>query len=77
MKKGIILGLLIAAAAFAAGAYVGRSTKQDMTISSSTAGASYSGGFKAEGGNAAKPDGAITSVAGPPPTNIVVVKDGE
>src|SRR5687768_13026716 len=77
MKKGIILGLLIAAAAFGAGAYFGRSTKQDMTISSSTAGASYSGGFKAEGGNAAKPDGAITSVAGPPPTNIVVVKDGE
>ena len=77
MKKGIIVGLLVAAVAFGAGAYFGRSTKQNVTISSSTTGASYSGGFKAEGGDAAKPGGAITSVAGPPPTNVVVVKDGE
>ena len=49
MKKGLILGLLAAALAFGAGAYLGRSSKQDLMISSSTAGASYSGGFKAEG----------------------------
>ena len=48
MKKGLILGLLAALLAFGAGAYLGRSTKQDLMISSSTSGASYSGGFKAE-----------------------------
>ena len=40
MKKGLILGLLVAVLAFGAGAYFGRSSKQDLTISSSTAGAS-------------------------------------
>ena len=48
MKKRIFLGLLVAALAFGAGAFFGRSTKQDVVISSSTAGASYSGGFKAK-----------------------------
>jgi parallel beta-helix repeat protein len=79
MKKGLILGLLAAALAFGAGAYLGRSSRQDLMISSSTAGASYSGGFKAEGEGtgAATAAGAIRSVAGPAPTNIVIVKDGE
>ena len=79
MKKGLILGLLAAALAFGAGAYLGRSSKQDVMISSSTAGASYSGGFKSEGegAGAATATGAIRSVAGPAPTNVVVVKDGE
>ena len=79
MKKGLILGLLAAALAFGAGTYLGRSSKQDLMISSSTAGASYSGGFKAEGesAGAATAAAAIRSVAGPAPTNIVVVKDGE
>ena len=74
MKKRIFLGLLAAALVFGAGAFIGRSTKHDVVISSSTAGASYSGGFKA---SASKSAGAIRSVAGPAPTNIVVVKDGE
>jgi parallel beta-helix repeat protein len=77
MKKGIVVGLIVAALAFGAGAYFGRSSKQDLRISSSTAGASYSGGFKADGDAAAKPVGVITSVAGPAPTNVVVVKNGE
>src|SRR5688572_16406828 len=76
MTKGLILGLLAAVLAFGAGTYFGRSSKQDLMISSSTAGASYSGGFKAEGGSAGAA-GVIRSVAGPAPTNIVVVKDGE
>ena len=68
--------------AFGAGAYFGRSTKQDVVISSSTSGASYGGGFKAEGeaaggSKAAAATGRIKSVAGPAPTNVVVVKDGE
>jgi len=48
MKKRIILGLLAAALLFGAGTFFGRSSKQDLLISSSTAGASYGGGFKAE-----------------------------
>ncbi len=74
MKKGVILGLLMAALAFGAGMYFGRGSKQDLKISSSTAGAAYSGGFKAEGAAASA---AIRSVAGPAPANVVVVKDGE
>jgi parallel beta-helix repeat protein len=78
--KRMVVGLLVLAVAFGAGTLLGRNTKQDVMISSSTAGASYSGGFKAEGegGNAAKAAAApIRSVAGPAPTNVVVVKDGE
>ena len=67
MKKGLIVGLLVAALAFGAGMLFGRSGKQEVTISSSTQGASYSGGFKAEG-DAAKPGAVISSVAGPAPT---------
>ena len=73
MKKRLFLGLLAALLVFGAGAYFGRSSKQDMVISSSTAGASYSGGFK---GNEKSAE-AIRSVAGPAPTNVVVVKDGK
>ena len=77
MKKGLILGLFVALLAFGAGLFLGRSGKQDLKISSSTDGASYSGGFKAQGDAASKPEGVIHSVAGPAPTNVVVVKDGE
>ena len=76
MKKGLIVGLLVAAVSFGAGTYFGRGSKQDLTISSSTQGASYSGGFKPEG-VATTPGAAIRSVAGPAPANVVVVKDGE
>lgn len=74
MKKGLIVGALVAAAAFGVGAWFGRSTQQDIVISSPSSGTSYSGGFKGEGASAA---GASESVAGPPPTNVVIVKDGE
>src|SRR5690349_16921318 len=74
MKKKIFLGLLGVLLVFVAGAFYGRVSKQDVVISSSTGGASYAGGFKS---GAAAPAGGIRSVAGPAPTNVVVVKDGE
>jgi parallel beta-helix repeat protein len=77
MKKRFLLGLLVAVLAFGTGTYFGRSNRQDLMISSSTAGASYSGGFKASAGAAAKPEGVIRSVAGAAPANAVVVKNGE
>ena len=58
MKK-LILGLLAVVLAFGAGSYFGRSGKQDLMISSSTGGASYSGGFKAPEDGSAKPEGVI------------------
>jgi parallel beta-helix repeat protein len=80
MKQRLFLGLLVAALAFGAGTYFGRGSQRDLVISSSTAGASYSGGlFKADGAGAAaaKTEGVIRSVAGPAPANVVVVKNGE
>ncbi len=82
MKKGWLLVLLAAAAAFGAGAYFGRSSKSAMVITSTSDGASYPGGFKASLGQAATAgsDAApqtIVSVAGPEPKGLVVVKDGE
>src|SRR5215831_6659384 len=74
MLKKIFLGLLAVAVVFGAGAFIGRSTKHDMVISSSTAGASYTGGFKS---GATGAEGAIRSVAGPTPTNVIVVKEGQ
>lgn len=81
MKKALLLGLA-AVSVFAVGAIVGRASKQDVVISSSSSGASYGGGFKAEGEaaeavRAASAAGTIRSVAGPAPTNVVVVQDGE
>jgi parallel beta-helix repeat protein len=75
VKKKIFLGLLAVALLFGAGMFYGRVSKHDMVISSTTAGASYSGGFKTDG--AAQPAGGIRSVAGPTPTKLVVVKDGQ
>ncbi len=75
MKKKIFLGLLAALLVFGAGAILGRITKKDVVISSSSGGASYGGGFKSEG--AEIPAGGIHTVAGPAPANIVVVKEGE
>src|SRR5262245_49998523 len=72
MKKGLI-AFAVALLLFGAGAYLGRSSKQNVMITSSTAGASYSGGFKADGAGAT----VIRSVAGPAPENVVVVKNGE
>lgn len=72
MKRKLGLGLLLVAV-FGAGAFVGRAGQRDMVISSSTAGASYSGGFQ----GADKSSTTLRSVAGPTPTNLVVVRDGQ
>ncbi len=78
MNKGWIVALVAALAAFGAGAYLGRASKSAMVITSGSGGASYGGGFKATAEQArAGAGGAITSVAGPPPTNTVVVRPGE
>ena len=77
MRKSIV-ALLVAAVAFGAGAWLGRATKQDMVVTSSSSGATYGGGFKAgDDSAAAKAAGVIRSVAGPAPSNVVVVRDGE
>jgi parallel beta-helix repeat protein len=81
MKKGLILALC-ALLAVGAGVYLGRATKPDRVVSSASSGASYGGGFRAEGVaadavRAATSSGTIKSVAGPAPTNVVIVKDGE
>lgn len=75
MKKKIFLGLLATALVLGAGVFIGRSTQPAMVISSSAAsGPSYSGGFKTD---ALAPAGGIHTVAGPAPTNVVVVKEGQ
>jgi parallel beta-helix repeat protein len=79
MKKGLLLAILAAIAAFAGGAWVGRASKSAMVITSSGGGASYGGGSQAgagAGGATARP-GVIRSVAGPEPATVVVVKPGE
>ena len=73
MKKKFMLSLLAALLLLGAGAILGRMSKRDMVISSTTAGASYSGGFQGVGATA----GAIRTVAGPTPTRILVVKNGD
>ena len=82
MNKGLVVGLVAVAVAFGAGAYLGRASKSDMVITSSTTGASYGGGFRAEGdaatsAAAATAKGSIKSVAGPATDKVLVVKDGE
>src|SRR5689334_7341421 len=74
MMKKLVLSLLGLVILLAVGAWIGRLSKRDMVISSSTAGASYSGGFQS---GADKSAGAIRSVAGPTPTHVVIVKDGQ
>jgi parallel beta-helix repeat protein len=77
MKKGLLLAIVAAVAAFAGGSWYGRATKSAMVITSSSSGASYGGGLKADGADAAAKSGAIRSVAGPEPKTVVVVKAGE
>ena len=50
----ILLGVVVLAAAVAGGAYLGRASKTDVVITSTSGGAQYSGGFKAEGAAAEK-----------------------
>jgi len=82
MKKGIVIGLLLAAAGFGAGMFYAGTSKPAMVISSSTAGANYAGGFQASGEQAeaitaAVSSGSIKAVAGAPGTAELVVNDGE
>jgi parallel beta-helix repeat protein len=78
----IVLGLAAATAAFAGGAYLGRASKSDLVITSSSAGVGYAGGFHADETTAgqvkASADaGTLKAVAGPATDKAVVVKDGE
>ena len=78
----ILLGVVVVAAAAAGGAYLGRASKTDVVITSTSGGAQYSGGFKAEGAaaeqvKAAAAAGSIENVAGPPTDKVAVVRDGE
>jgi len=80
--KGWLLVPLAALVAFGAGSHYGRASQSAMVITSGSGGASYSGGFKAPVEQAATAGtGAIartiTSVAGPEPKQVVVVKPGE
>ncbi len=79
MKKGLLLGVVAAAIAFAGGAYFGRASKSAMVITAAGPGAGYGGGFRAAGEQAAPATatGAIRSVAGPATDKVIVVQDGE
>ena len=83
MKKGLVLAIVVAIAAFAGGTWYGRSSKSAMVITSGSGGASYGGGFKADGDaatgqqQAPAPVAVIRSVAGPAPGAVAVVKPGE
>ena len=84
MSKTIkgLLAMAAVLAAFAGGAYFGRASKSKVVITSTSAGAAYSGGFRAEGASAEKVKAAVTAgsiraVAGAPTDKVVVVKDGE
>ena len=46
--KGLLVAVAVVAA-FAGGAYFGRASKSNVVITSTTGGAQYSGGFRAEG----------------------------
>jgi pectin methylesterase-like acyl-CoA thioesterase len=79
MKAGKIIGLVLILAAFAAGLVIGknRSGASLPAVTSSSGGATYSGGFAAKD-NALSLSGNGKSVAGPPKSDaVVVVKDGE
>lgn len=78
MKAGKIIGLVLVLAAFAVGLTVGkRGVDSAPVMTSSSGGASFSGGAQAENGYLSL-SGNSHSVAGPPMTDIVVVvNDGE
>ena len=80
MNKGLIVGLIVAAAAFGAGAWYGRRRPAPMVITSGNT--EYAGGFRADDATAAAvasagASGALKAVAGAATDVVVVVKDGE
>ena len=78
MNKGVVLGVIVAIAAFAGGAWYGRASKSAVVITSGSGGASYTGGVQGGADGAGATAQAVSRyVAGPAPTNVVVVKDGE
>jgi len=82
MNKGIVVGVLLAVAGFAAGTYYARQERPAPVASAGSAGASYEGGFRAEGAaadavKAGVASGNIKAVAGPAGEAVIVVKDGE
>ena len=78
MNKGVVLGVIVAIAAFAGGAWYGRASKSAVVITSGSGGASYTGGVQGGADGAGASAQAVSRyVAGPAPTNVVVVKDGE
>ena len=84
MNKWIrgLLAIVVLAIAFAGGAWLGRASRTDVVITSTSGGAQYSGGFAAEGADAeqvaaATASGSIKNVAGRPTDRFIVVEDGE
>ena len=82
MTKGLLIGFVAVAAAFGAGAWFGRASQSEMVITSGSGGASYGGGFRAEGEAAGQVAAAgsaraLKSVAGPATDRVVIVKEGE
>ncbi len=78
MKVGKIIGLVFVLVAFIVGMAIGRGGSAGApVITASSGGASFSGGFRVEGGKVVG-SGNAKSVAGPPMTDIViVVEDGQ
>jgi parallel beta-helix repeat protein len=78
----ILLALVVVIAALAGGAWLGRASKTDVVITSSSAGAGYAGGFQADQAaatqvQAATNAGTLKAVAGPASDTSVIVRDGE
>jgi parallel beta-helix repeat-containing protein len=79
--KGLLVAVAVVAA-FAGGAYLGRASKSKVVITDTSAGAQYTGGFRAEGETAEQvrasmAAGSLRNVAGAAGSQVVVVKDGE
>ena len=82
MNKGVIAGVLLGVAGFAAGMYYGGAAGPAPVYTSSSSGKSYEGGFSAGGEQAEQAAAAISSgnikaVAGPATDVVIVVKDGD
>ncbi|MFT5655374.1 MAG: hypothetical protein ACI9XU_001093, partial [Arenicella sp.] len=80
MNLKIKFVLLLIAAAFAGGMYLGKSNAPAPTITSSTGGASYQGGYNKETDQSLSDNTqstAVQGVAATTETTVIIVKDGE